>query len=218
MSFCVFLLLTELPENKYFGVCIRQIADLYFLMSVTRKLSFSFSFLPSFLLAFLLSFWWCHVSMIFWPCFLTLALSSSHLRSSCLLQSLLTVFRKDLPSISPVRHSGAFWDLPYYGCVCSTLLIPSCGGIFKSVYLQSRIGCWESLVCFLHSCRFKLAFCVCSLTVCKGPLWMLLEIHTWNWPWGGGMCGQSMWTAGVPVDHIREKIWHTQLPMLVMDE
>ena len=128
-------------------------------------------------------------------------------RGGYLLQSLVTGFRRELPSaITPARGFEASTDL-FQGYACPTLLVPSWGrdggsggggGILKVVCLlsisQIQARCYEPVVCFFlgsalkssslfvfsQSQRAGLAFCTCLLAICKGSLLLSTGSTCWK--------------------------------------
>ena len=91
----------------------------------------------------------CFFGGVMFPCF-SMFLEVLHCclqiwRSNQLLQSLLTGFGREIPSVNSVRNSEASSNFSY-GYTCSTLLVPSSGGILKIAchlsILQSQNRCW----------------------------------------------------------------------------
>lgn len=109
------------------------------------------------------------------------------------LQFLLTGFRKDIASFSPIGNSEAFSDL-FCGYICSSFLVLFWRIILKDCYVL----CWSckavlsvdclllaflnsgaefsSLCTFFHFCRVGTAFCTYSLAVCEGLLLLPLGV------------------------------------------
>lgn len=159
-----------------------------------------------------------HGSLIFcvpW----SLALLSSHLKKSLL----ISFGREILSPVSPSRNAEAFSDL-FYKCTWSTLPIPywqgsgGWGWAFLRLYAfplscKTRPGV-DSLSPYpsggsWKSCRILLAFCACSLAVCKDSLLLSTGVHTGSpamVAWEQDV-GEVCRPRGVPMRQSLREIW-----------